>query len=506
MRLLFVTSEAYPLAKTGGLADVSRALPIALKRRGVDARLLLPGYPGALEHVENPRILAELAPMLGIADATLVSGRLPATNVPVFLIDAPSLFRRDGGIYQSGNGLDWPDNALRFAFLSHVGAKLAMGRLGLAWKPDIVHANDWHAGLLPLLLSFEVAPRPKTIFTAHNMAFQGNFAPDILPVAGVPEDCFRSGHIEFYGQASFLKAGLRYSDRVTTVSPTYAREILTPEFGFGLDGLLRERGDDFVGILNGIDDASWDPATDIHLPQSFRLGDISGKRVCKAALQRELGLPINPKAPLIGFVSRIAHQKMADAILAVLPWLAERGTQFALVGEGDPDLEAEFAQAQQRHPGCVAVRIGYDEALAHRLQAGSDILLAPARFEPCGLTQLYALRYGTLPIVRRTGGLADTVVDANVRSIADRTATGFVFDDASLEALVAALERALALYAKPLTWRRLQLQAMARDFSWDTSADRYISLYRDVADIAPLAIAGAPSDSVAADVRMHVAI
>lgn len=479
MRVLFVTSEVYPLAKTGGLADVSRALPMALKHRGVDVRLLLPGYPGALERLESPRPLVKLEPMLGVADAMLIAGHLPGTGVPVLLVEAPSLFRREGGLYQCRDGRDWPDNALRFAFLSHVAAKVATGRAGLDWMPDVVHANDWHTGLLPLLLSREKSPRPRTVFTAHNMAFQGNFPPETLAATGIPEECFFSGDIEFYGQISFLKAGLRYADRVTTVSPTYAKEILTPEFGFGLDGLLRERSDDFTGILNGIDDALWNPATDVHLPRTFAAGDISGKRFCKTELQREFGLPIRPKVPLIGFVSRIAHQKMADAILAALPWLAEQGAQFVLLGQGEPQLEAEFVKAQTQYKNCVSVRIGYDEALAHRLQAGSDVLLAPARFEPCGLTQIYALRYGTLPIVRRTGGLADTVMDTDSSAIADRTATGFVFDEPSAVALIAALDRALMFYRQPLIWRRLQLQGMTQNFSWDASAALYISLYRE---------------------------
>jgi len=480
MRVLFVTAEAYPLAKTGGLADVSRALPIALARRGIDLRLLLPGYPRAYTRIEKPRIVAKLDPMLGVADATLVQGTFPDTDLPVWLIDSPTLFRRDGGLYQDETGRDWPDNALRFAFLAQVGAKLAMSQTRVDWRPDIVHANDWHAGLLPLLLTFEKAPKPRTVFTVHNMAFQGNFPSSTIQTIGVPDSCFTTGGVEFYGQVSFLKAGLHYADRVTTVSPTYAKEILTPAFGCGMDGVLRDRAEAFSGILNGIDDSMWDPTIDVHLSQTYRASDISGKRACKAALQKELGLPVNPDVPLIGYVSRITHQKMADVILSAIPWLAEQNAQFVIVGEGDPALEAEFAQACAPHSDNISVTIGYDELLAHRLHAGSDILLAPARFEPCGLTQLYALRYGTLPVVRRTGGLADTVIDATPQTIIDRTATGFVFEDPSLAGLQSAVSRALALYREPLTWRRLQLQAMAQDFSWDASAAKYISLYREI--------------------------
>lgn len=477
MRVLFVTAEAYPLAKTGGLADVSRALPIALKDRNVDVRLLLPGYPGAFTRIEKPRFVAKLDPILGVTDAALVSGNLPDTDLPVWLVDSPSLYRRGGSLYQDENGCAWPDNALRFAFLSHVAAKLAMGQTRIAWKPDVVHANDWHAGLLPLLLSFEKGPRPSTIFTTHNMAFQGNFSQEVLPTIGLPDGCFTTDGVEFYGNISFLKAGLQYADRVTTVSPNYAKEILTPEFGCGMEGLLRARAGDFSGILNGIDETLWNPATDYHLPQNFRASDISGKRICKSALQRELSLPANPEVPLIGFVSRLTHQKMADVVAEALPWIVEQKAQFVLVGEGDPALEEAFLNAQASHPDNLAITIGYNEPLAHWLQAASDILLAPARFEPCGLTQLYALRYGALPVVRHTGGLADTVVNADAFTTANRTATGFVFENADLPSFTDALGRALALYCEPLAWRRLQLQAMAQNYSWDASAEKYLSLY-----------------------------
>jgi starch synthase len=496
MRVLFVTAEAYPLAKTGGLADVSRALPIALTRRGLDVRLLMPGYPRAYTRIEKPRIVAKLEPMLGISDATLVAGVFPDTDLPVFLIDSPSLFRRGGGLYQDNQGRDWPDNALRFAFLSQVGVKLAMGETNIGWVPDVIHANDWHAGLLPLMLGLEKGPKPKTVFTTHNMAFQGNFPADVLPAIGIPAGDFTTGGVEFYGQVSYLKAGLAYADRVTTVSPTYASEIVTPEFGCGMDGILKSRGKEFCGILNGIDDALWNPATDPYLPRNYRESDISGKRACKTALQAELGLPVDPDVPLIGFVSRITHQKMADVILAALPWIAEQDAQIVIVGEGDPAIETALAETKALHDGKIAVVIGYDEPLAHQLQAASDILLAPARFEPCGLTQLYALRYGTLPVVRRTGGLADTVVDSTATSIADRSATGFVFDDADLASLQSAIGRALSLYREPLTWRRLQLQAMAQDYSWDASAARYAALYSDVTGLAHV-----PADDVQTDAQ-----
>lgn len=481
MRVLFVTSEAYPLAKSGGLADVSGALPAALVRQGIDVRLLLPGYPAALRGLKDARVEMQLASLLGIEDAALISGYLPQSNVAVWLAHAPSLFSRPGGLYQDESGRDWADNAQRFAFLTRVAAKISGGLT--RWKPDIVHANDWHVGLLPVLLSLERAPAPKTVFTIHNLAYQGNFAREFLPVLGIPDRLFNPDGVEFYGQVSFLKAAIRYSDKLTTVSPTYAKEVLTPEFGCGLDGVLRDRAADLSGILNGIDEDLWNPAIDNHLPRPYSAKDIAGKRLCKAELQRECGLELDPETPLIGFVSRLAHQKMADVLLDAVPAMAEAGVQFVLVGKGDPGLEAAFKRVGERYPRNVAIRIGYEEALAHRIQAGADILLAPARFEPCGLTHLYALRYGTVPVVRRTGGLSDTVTDANPATLSDRSANGFAFDDPTMQGLLGAVQRALVAHREPLTWRRLQLEGMAQDFSWNAGAARYASLYSEVTGI-----------------------
>lgn len=476
MRILFVTSEAYPLAKTGGLADVSRSLPAALMRTGGDVRVVMPGYPRALLQLAEGRVSARLPPAMGISDGVLISGKFPDCDVPVWMVSSASLFGRAGGLYQDDAGRDWPDNALRFAYLSKVAADLALG----GWQPDVVHANDWHTGLLPLLLARTSGPRPGTVFTTHNMAFQGNFAPEEVP--DLPAGAKHA--IEFFGRLSYLKAGLLFADRVTTVSPTYAQEILTPEYGCGMDGVLQDRAADFSGILNGIDDAIWNPAADPWLAATYKVRDLAGKRVCKRELQREIGLPVNAETPVVGFVSRLTEQKMADNLLEALPWIAAHDVQLVIVGEGDRAIEAALASAQERYPSSLSVTIGYDEARAHKLQAGSDILLAPARFEPCGLTQLYALRYGTLPVVRRTGGLADTVVDTNQRTIFDHTATGFVFDEATTESMISALSRALALYREPLQWRLLQLQAMTREFSWDTSAAKFMALYEDLTGIA----------------------
>lgn len=483
MRVLYVTSEVFPLAKTGGLGDVARGLPSALARHGVDIRLLMPAYPAALEKLVGAHVEAVLDGIMGVPDGRLISGRLPDTDLPVWLLYAPELYQRPGGPYADAHGVDWPDNARRFAYLSQVAALIGEG-LGAYWKADVVHANDWHTGLLPMMLSASGRRRPATVFTVHNLAFQGNFPMELVREFGLPDHSLGVDGCEFYGRASFLKAGVRYADKVTTVSPTYAKEVLTPAFGHGFDGLLRARAKDFVGILNGVDTSLWSPVSDPWLPSSFSARDVSGKRACKAELQRELGLPVDPDAPLFGFSSRLAHQKMADVLVEALPWFAERGAQFAMTAQGDPDLEAAFGAAGARDPERLAVRIGYEEPLAHRIYAGADVLLAPARFEPCGLTQLYAMRYGSPPIVRRTGGLADTVVDAAPRAMAKETATGFTFQDPTVEALTRAMDRALRLHAQPLAWRRLQMQAMRQDFSWDRSAGKYLDLYRALTGLA----------------------
>lgn len=478
MRVLFATAEVYPLAKTGGLADASRGLAIALKRRGIDVQLVVPGYADALERVERPETVAKLDSVMGVCDATLVRGLLPRSNIPVWLVNAPTLFQRRGGLYQDEHGRDWADSAVRFAYFARAAHGLATGRYGSAWRPDIVHANDWHAGLLPLLLRSEQSPGPRTVFTVHNMAFQGNFPMDVLPSLDIP--CGFHDNIEFHGQVSFLKAGLSCADRVTTVSPTYAKEVLTPECGCGMDGVLRARSDHFSGILNGIEDTTWNPATDPWLPCGYIVKDRSGKGVCKLALQQEFGLAKDPGAVVIGFISRLTEQKMADAVLQLLPWLANLPVQFALMGNGDRETEIGLVKEAWQHKGKVSVKIGYDERLAHLMIAGSDILLAPARFEPCGLTQLYALRYGTLPVVRRTGGLADTITDVTAASIKDGSASGFIFDEPTAEGLRSAIERALDTYHKPLRWRALQRHVMAKDLGWNSSAERYVALYSEV--------------------------
>ncbi len=477
MRVLFVSAEAYPLAKTGGLADVSSALPAALASLGVDIRLLFPGYPQALDRVADARTGAQLENDRGIGEMRLVSGRMPDTGLPVWLLDCPRLFRRGGGLYTDDDGHDWPDNAMRFSIFSHAAARLAQGIPALSWRPDVVHANDWHAGLLPALLAARAGQRPATLFTIHNMSFQGIFPSDVFPELGLPPETFTPEGVEYHGNVSFLKAGIRYADKLTTVSPTYAREICSSDQGFGLQGLLRQRAQDLSGILNGVDYGVWDPAHDLHLPCRYDASDLSGKGECKRGLQEELGLGAESDVPLIAFVSRLTDQKMADVVLAALPWLIEQRAQFVLLGEGDRGLEQAFREAGESRPDKRAVRIGYEEPLAHRIQAGADLLLAPARFEPCGLMPMYALRYGTVPVVRRTGGLANTVVEATARATRANIATGFVFHEPTVGAMVHCIARALKRYRQPVSWRRIQLAGMRQDFGWQRSASWYLGLY-----------------------------
>lgn len=481
MRVLFVTSEAYPLAKSGGLADVSRALPVAMRQSGVDVRLVLPGYNQAVTRLTNPKIEARVPVYLGEDGAVIVSGQLPDCDVPVWLVHAPRLYARPGGLYQDRQSRDWNDNPRRFSYFGRVAAAIGAGQL-LSWKADIVHANDWHAGLVPFYLAMSGRHRPPTLFTIHNIAFQGNFDREHLAQTGVPDSFFHPEGVEFYGQFSFLKAALRYSDRITTVSPRYRQEVLTQAFGCGFEGLLSHRQKDFSGILNGIENDVWNPHTDRLLPRNFSVRDISGKKACKADLQKRLGLAVCRDVPLLGFSSRLTHQKMADVLVEAIPDILAEGTQLAIIGDGDAMLTGALKRLQLRYPGQLAY-FHYDEELAHRLQAGADILLAPARFEPCGLTQLYALRYGTVPVVRKTGGLADTVTDAADTDETRGAGTGFIFDEATKPAFLAAIKRALLTFREPIAWRRLQLAGMSQDFGWEVSARKYIALYRTLSGL-----------------------
>ena len=494
MKVLLAAAEVFPLIKTGGLADVVGALPAALVSAGADVRLILPGFPAILAGMEQLVPVCELGAIFGAGRVTLQLGRSSQNGVQTYVIDAPYLYRRQGNPYQDNEGREWPDNIQRFALLGWVAAHIAAGELDANWVPDVLHAHDWHAAMACAYVTSHPGRRVASVFTIHNLAYQGVFPLEDFHLLGLPSRLMVSQGIEFHGNLSFMKAGLKFSHRVTTVSPSYAREIATDEFGFGLDGVIRARGNAVRGILNGVDDTVWNPAHDSLIAEQYSSHALKGKSRCKAALQEELGLQINPDAPLFAVVSRLTSQKGLDLVLAVLPALFQGAhgmdTQLAVQGNGDPTLEAAFAAAAERYPGRAAVWLRYDEALAHRIIAGADAMLVPSRFEPCGLTQLYALRYGTLPVVRRVGGLADTVVDASSESIQSDTATGFMFGPANAGALEHALVRTLEAFRKPTLWRQLMLRGMAQNFSWQAAASQYLDLYsevlRDVCGVASL--------------------
>jgi starch synthase len=488
MRVLFVTAELYPWVKSGGLGDVAAALPPALTQLGIDARLLLPGFPGLLDAFPGIIDVARLHTPFAPERVRVGLTRLPGTERLAYLVDQPAFYDRLGNPYAGPDGRDWPDNHRRFGLFSWVAAELARGA-DPSWSPDILHAHDWHAGLAPAYLAARpaAAGHVPSLFTVHNLAYQGLFPAALLGDLALPAGFFSVNGVEFYGLISFIKSGLFYSDRLTTVSPTYAREIQTAAFGCGMDGLLRSRAGLLTGILNGVDPQIWDPRYDARLPRAYGAVDVAdGKPAARVALQRRLGLDQRDDAPLFGAVSRLTPQKGLDLLLAVMPQILADGAQLAVLGSGDDDLERGFRLAAVAHAGQVAVEIGYDEALSHLIIGGSDIILVPSRFEPCGLTQLYALRYGSLPLVRRVGGLADTVVDATSVSLVDGSATGFAFDDETPQALLSAIGRATALFREPETWLRMMRRAMTRDFSWDAAARRYLAVYRELRpDLAP---------------------
>jgi starch synthase len=484
MNVLFVASEAYPLIKTGGLGDVVYSLPHALAARGQTLRLVLPGYRDVLRQVADMRILGwlDVRGAGRVLSVRLVEARHPAFAFPLWLVDCPPLFDRPGNPYGDGHGHDWPDNAERFTVFARAAAALAGDALGLGWRADVVHGHDWQTGLTAAFLE-DAQARPRRVFTIHNLAYGGYFSHAEFVALGLPAAWWSPEAIEFHGRFSMLKAGIVFADRVTTVSPTYAREICTPQFGFGLDGLLRSVREKLYGILNGIDTRAWDPASDPLLPAHYsadRIEPGKGKNK-KALLARFLAAPsaADAAAPLLGMVSRLVEQKGVDWVIDVIPGLlAETDARLVVLGSGDERYEAQLQRLAEAHPDRVFVVIGYDEALAHRIEAGADVFLMPSRFEPCGLNQMYSLRYGTPPVVYRTGGLADTVIDADAAALAAGRATGFVFDEASAGALRATIDRALALYRQPKRWRQLQRTGMRQDFSWERSAAEYLALYQ----------------------------
>ncbi|KAA2213413.1 glycogen synthase GlgA [Teichococcus oryzae] len=476
LSVLSVASELYPLIKTGGLADVAGALPRALAAEGVSVRSLLPGYPAVLRQVPGAEAVLDLGWMFG-GPARLLAAE--AAGLALFVLDAPHLFAREGGPYAGPEG-DWPDNPQRFAALAQVAARLGRGALE-GFRPAVVHAHDWQAGLVPAYLHYGEGPRPGTLMTVHNLAFQGQCAPELLGELGLPPESYSIHGVEYYGAIGFLKAGLHLADRVTTVSPTYAAEIRTEAGGMGLAGLLRDRGTSLSGILNGIDMAVWNPASDAALEQPFSIDDMAPREASRAALRRHFRLDDDPAAPVLGIISRLSWQKGMDAVVEALPALLGHNMRLVVLGTGDRAIEAGLTRAAEAHPGRVGLHLGYDEALAHRIQAGCDALLVPSRFEPCGLTQLCALRYGALPVVARVGGLADTVIDANEMALATGVATGVQFASAERDFLEAALNRLALLWSDQAGWRSIQRNAMACDVSWARPAAQYAALYRAIA-------------------------
>ncbi|MEW8085255.1 MAG: glycogen synthase GlgA [Candidatus Thiodiazotropha endolucinida] len=482
MKILFASSEATPLIKTGGLADVAGSLPAALNNIGQDCRLILPGYPDVLEKADNLQSLTQLEIAGETSPVRLLQGSCGPHRVPLYVIDAPHRFNRAGNPYLSPEGMNWPDNAERFSLFCHAVTELALNRIDHDWQPDVVHANDWQTGLIAPLLSTQ-ENRPATLFTIHNLAYQGLFDHATFLRLGLPDELWSYHHLEFHDQLSFIKGGIALSDRVNTVSPSYAAEIKTAEFGYGLEGLLNHRKDHFSGVLNGIDYHEWDPLNDRHIDTPYSTESFADKRNNKLALQQEYGLPEDENIQLFGYIGRLVDQKGVDLILQVLPGIMDAGAQMVMLGSGNKDLEHALEKISNRYHSRVGVFIGYDEGLSHRIEAGCDSFIMPSRFEPCGLNQMYSLRYGTVPIVRRTGGLADTVVDVNPTTLVNGSATGFVFDNADGSSLWGAMEHAINFYRRSATdWEILARTGMQQDFSWEASAQHYLELYQTAID------------------------
>ena len=478
LKVLFATSEVAPLIKTGGLADVSGALPAALRAIGVDVRVLVPGYNQIMAQLAQHQVEASLDVLPGFPVARLLSGVMQ-NQVPLYVLDCPSLYQREGGPYQNAAGRDWVDNAHRFGLLSKVAAVLGSDTSPLAWHPDLVHCNDWQTGLTPAYLHFAAGAAPSVI-TIHNMAFQGNFSPAAVQELQLPPSCFSVNGVEFFGNMSFLKAGLFYANHITTVSPSYASEIQKEELGFGMQGLLTTRHEDLTGILNGIDTDEWDPASDPYLAKHYSSGNMAGKAANKEFLQSKMGLSLEPDMPLLGVVSRFTEQKGLDLLLEIAPLLTELPVQLVLLGSGDAKMQQTARDLSHLYPGKIGAHIGFSEELSHQIEAGADMFVMPSRFEPCGLNQFYSQRYGTPPIVHATGGLADSVVDCNAATLVNGTASGFVFNGMTAENLIATIQRAVDIYHKQSKWKALCKNCMTKDLSWDHSAKAYRAVYLKV--------------------------
>ncbi|MGH1464086.1 MAG: glycogen synthase GlgA [Cognatishimia sp.] len=473
MNLLFVASECAPFVKTGGLADVIGAVPKALTETGISVKVLIPAYPALADLVATGQEVMSFDTLFG-GPAKIIAAQ--ANGLDMLLLQADHLYDRPGSLYLGPDGQDWADNDLRFAALSYAGAQVALKGLG-SWVPDVINAHDWQAGLVPAYLQQSGAKTPPVVMTIHNIAFQGLFDATRLSALALDAELYTPQGIEYFGKISFLKAGLALADKITTVSPTYAIELLTPEFGMGLDGLLRERQSDLCGILNGIDLDIWSPEEDQALVSTYSGRALKGKTKNRSEVEKRFGL--NPDSgPLFCVISRLTSQKGLDMLLDCLPGLIAQGGRLAVLGSGDPDLERAFVEASDRYKGSVGTIIGYSEPLSHLLQGGADAILIPSRFEPCGLTQLYGLRYGTIPVVARTGGLADTVIDANEAALLAGCATGIQFAPVTATMLGQAIARTCALFAKPKVWASMMRRAMRHPVGWDLSAEAYLEVYR----------------------------
>jgi len=480
MRVLFASSEYYPLMKTGGLADVSASLPAALHSLEVDIRVVIPAYRDALERALVYGVKVILATTFNGYGIRILETKLPEARHPVWMLDCPALFDRPGSPYQDDtSGSEYPDNADRFGLLSAVTAALALGKLSIDWRPELLHINDWQVALAAAWIK-DQPERPPVLFTIHNLAYQGVFDRAAFDRLGLPNELWHPDSLEFYGQFSFIKAGLTFSDHVSTVSPSYAEEIQTAAFGCGLEGVMQRRRHNLSGILNGIDTRFWNPATDPALAATYSPTQLDRKHLNKTALQAELGLDPDPQTPLFAFIGRLAEQKGIDLLIDVIPGLMALGAQIAIQGTGSRALAAKLEELAATNRGRVAFTDAYSENRAHRIEAGADIFLMPSRFEPCGLNQLYSMRYGTVPVVRAVGGLRDTVIDTTDATIEDRTATGFCFDDDSSDALFTAACAAVDRYRDQECWRQIQLNGMRKDFSWQSSASRYVRLYEQM--------------------------
>jgi len=474
-RILFCASEAYPLIKTGGLADVAGSLPRALTKLKHDVRLVLPAYQSVMASLKT-RPQLRYQTRIGDYPVGLLQTTLPGSRVPVWLVDCPPLFDRPGNPYHDAQGEPWPDNAQRFALFNQVIVRLANKQFGMDWQPQVVHCNDWQTGLAPALLN-EQPTRPATVFTIHNLAYQGMFDRATFEQLQLPEHLWHHEQLEYHDGFAFIKGGLAFADRVNTVSPNYATEIQTPAFGHGMEGLLQHRAARLSGIINGIDERTWNPGTDKLIAQTYNRQQLKKKLVNKQALQQHFKLDQQDDVFVMGMVSRLAEQKGIDLLIDILPQLMELPVQLVILGSGDKENEQAMQEAADTYQGKMGVYLGYDENLAHQIEAGIDVFLMPSRFEPCGLNQMYSQRYGSLPVVTPVGGLSDTVIDASDENLKQSTATGFVMPEVSETALLQTLERARQLYQAPAAWQKLQRSAMQADFSWANSAEAYGALY-----------------------------